>query len=146
MKKGIIFLMVILTLCLSACGQSTKADEKETPDSINKPDIDLTILSSTMVYSEVSNIMQQPDRYIGKSIKISGIYLPMTGSDGTTQYPACLIQDATACCQQGIEFKTKDGNYPKEGTMMIAQGEFSPYTDAVDGQTYYHLEDTVIVK
>lgn len=35
-------------------------------------DVDLTTLSSTMVYSEVYNMMYEPDRYLGKRIKMNG--------------------------------------------------------------------------
>ena len=37
-----------------------------------EPDVDLTTLSSTMVYSEVYNMMCEPDRYLGKRIKMNG--------------------------------------------------------------------------
>lgn len=36
-----------------------------------EPDVDLTTLSSTMVYSEVYNMMCEPDRYLGKRIKMN---------------------------------------------------------------------------
>ena len=38
-------------------------------------DVDLTALSSTMVYSEVYNMMMSPNDYIGKVVKMQGTYL-----------------------------------------------------------------------
>lgn len=146
MKRHIIPILFLCTLILCACSDTKPQDQAEVTanSDISKPDIDLTKLSSTMVYSEVYNIMQDPANYKGKTIKIRGIYLPVTGTDNAA-YPACLIQDATACCQQGIEFVTKDNNYPKEGTSMVVQGKFEAYVDKSDGQTYYHLKDAVLL-
>ena len=73
-------------------------------------DIDLTALSSTMVYSEVYNMMVTPENYIGKTVKMRGqleIAQPLD-ADGNPDpqriYFSCVIADATACCAQGIEF------------------------------------------
>ena len=52
--------IVIMALMLSACGSSEPSAET------SKCDVDLTLLSSTMVYSEVYNMMVDPDSYIGK--------------------------------------------------------------------------------
>ena len=38
-------------------------------------DVDLTRLSSTMVYSEVYNMMNAPGDYIGKTIKMTGQFV-----------------------------------------------------------------------
>ena len=48
-----------------------KAEEPAIPENI---DVDLTLLSSTMVFSEVSNILSNPPDYAGKTIKMRGIY------------------------------------------------------------------------
>ena len=49
------------------------------------PDVDLTTLSSTMVYSEVYNMMTAPSDYIGKNVKMKGNFSyyqdPNTGND-----------------------------------------------------------------
>lgn len=107
-------------------------------------DLDLTTLSSTMVYSEVYNIMTTPDEYIGKKIKMNGIYTQYTNQGGTAFYPACIIQDATACCSQGIEFVLTDENYPEEGSTVVVEGTFESYIDDYDGGTYYHLANATL--
>jgi len=93
-------------------------------------DIDLTAISSTMVYSEVYNMMMTPDDYIGKTVKMSGAYATYHDDATGNDYYACIIQDATACCTQGMEFVLADGNYPtEEGMEVTVSGVFDIYTE-----------------
>ena len=50
----------------------TSATSVESSD--GEPDIDLTTLSSIMVYSEVFNMSVSPEEYIGKTIRMAGIF------------------------------------------------------------------------
>jgi len=86
-------------------------------------DIDLTKMSSTMVYSEVYSMLMSPDDYIGKTIKMTG-----------DKYFACVIQDATACCWQGMEFVLVDeyeypNDYPELGEEITVTGVFDTYLE-----------------
>ena len=100
-------------------------------------DVDLTALSSTMVYSEVLNMLQSPDEYMGKSVRMSGSFAVAEGED--RMYYACIIRDATACCSNGIEF-IWDGehsypeDYPKSGSDITVVGEFDKY---YEGENLY---------
>ena len=93
-------------------------------------DVDLTALSSTMVYSEALNMLQSPDEYMGKSVRMTGSFAVAEG-DGRMYY-ACIIKDATACCSNGIEFLW-DGDhsypedYPKQGSDITVVGTFDKY-------------------
>ena len=140
----LIAVMMAMSALLCACGEKVPYP-KEAVAQAEKVDLDLTTLSSTMVYSEVANIMTTPEEYVGKTMKIEGDFYNFLSSDGTAQFPACVIADATACCQQGIEFELNDGNYPQEGTNVTVIGTFEPYIDNTDGGTYYHLENAQIV-
>ncbi|MBR5177526.1 MAG: hypothetical protein IKW90_01840 [Lachnospiraceae bacterium] len=111
---------------------------KTTPDlSVEKSgkiDIDLTALSSTMVYSEVYYMMMTPEDYIGKSVKMDGIFSVYHDEAADKYYFACIIQDATACCTQGIEFELQGDykypdDYPDEGTEICVSGIFDTYVD-----------------
>ena len=111
---------------------------KTTPDlSVEKSgkiDIDLTALSSTMVYSEVYYMMMTPEDYIGKSVKMDGIFSVYHDEAADKYYFACIIQDATACCAQGIEFELQGDykypdDYPDEGTEICVSGIFDTYVD-----------------
>ena len=93
-------------------------------------DVDLTALSSTMVYSEVQNMMLMPADYMGKSVRMSGDFAVAEGSD--RMYYACIIRDATACCANGIEFlwngeHSYPEDYPEAGTEITAVGDFDTY-------------------
>lgn len=107
-------------------------------------DVDLTKLSSTMVYSEVYNMMYTPEDYIGKTVKMSGMFVAYTNQDQSQFYPAVIIADATACCSQGIEF-VLEGNpvypegYPEMETEITVVGTFETYEE--DGNIYCRLQN-----
>ena len=68
MKKLFCVLLAALLLCtLTACGHEDTAQKPaaEAAEDTAALDIDLTVLSSTMVYSEVYSMMSFPDDYIG---------------------------------------------------------------------------------
>ena len=67
-------------------------------------DVDLTQLSSTMVYSEVYNMLYEPEPYIGKTVRMQGLLSTAVNPETGTLYFGCLVPDATACCAQGMEF------------------------------------------
>ena len=76
-------------------------------------DLDLTVLSSNMIYSEVFAMVYAPDEYIGKTIKMEGIFSYVEDEATGNCYYACIVRDATQCCAQGIEFELDEpGNYP----------------------------------
>ena len=129
--------------------------EQETPGESEQPqasadgvEVDLTVLSSTMVYSEVYNMLyNDPAHYLGKTVKARGefsIYQLVT--DGVLQPDpvsyACIISDAAACCAEGMEFVLKDDlaypdDYPELGAEITVIGEFQSYEE--NGMTWYHL-------
>ncbi len=102
-------------------------------------DVDLTVLSSTMVYSEVYNMMISPDDYKGKVVKMKGQFVPYYDESTGNYYFACFISDATACCSQGIEFILTDEysypeDYPHEGDTICVVGTFDTY---MEGENMY---------
>ncbi len=132
--------------------EGNKSSEKNTDNTTVKVsnsgvDVDLTQLSSTMVYSEVFNMMCVPEDYIGKTVKMNGIFVVYANEDETQFYPACLILDATACCSQGIEF-VLEGNpsypegYPEFEDEITVTGTFETYVE--DGDTYCRLQNAKI--
>lgn len=104
--------------------------------------VDLTKLSATVLYSELYNMITQPDDFIGKTVKMRGTYAVYNGEK--RNYYVCEIQDSTACCTQGLEFILKDGEeypeYNSESPVHIEiKGTFNTYKE--DGQTYVQLEN-----
>lgn len=111
-------------------------------------DIDLTVLSSVMVYSQVYNLLVDPYSYIGKTIKMTGMYACTDMTQSTEFYCACIIQDATQCCSQGIEFELDDtysfpDDYPEYGDDITVIGEFDTYEDG--GYTYCTLRNARLI-
>ena len=134
--------------------QQTPEEPEQTQISADGVDVDLTVLSSTMVYSEVYNMLyNDPAHYLGKTVKARGefsIYQLVT--DGVLQPDpvsyGCIISDAAACCAEGMEFVLKDDlaypdDYPELGTEITVIGEFQSYEE--NGVTWYHLANAKTV-
>ncbi|MGE4277548.1 MAG: hypothetical protein AB7E30_10295 [Lawsonibacter sp.] len=118
------------------------SDGPQTPAKDGSVDVDLSVLSSTMVYAEVYNMMTDPGAYMGKTIRIKGQYNSSYFEDTKKYYFFVVISDATACCQQGIEFQwngehSYPEDYPEDGSEIEVTGVFGSYQEL--GQTYYYL-------
>lgn len=89
------------------------------PESQESPtvsvDVDLTTLSSTMVYAEVFNMMMSPDDYIGKTIRMTGIFTVYQDPETKQIYCGVIVEDATACCAQGFDLAMpEECSYPQD--------------------------------
>ncbi len=151
MKKrylaSVAVLMIVLTGIFSGCGTSSDGasanEEKQA-----QVDVDLTQMSSTMVYSEVSNMVSEPKEYLGQTIKMEGTFALYHDDNTGKDYYACIIEDATACCSQGIEFELSEeyknpGSYMTEGDTVTVVGEFDQYKEGE--VTYYTLRDAELL-
>ncbi len=110
--------------------------EEEVPvlSNIEGIDIDLTSLSSTMVYSQVYNMMSEPSSFIGKMVRMNGLFSYFYDETNDQYYFACIIKDATACCAQGIEFVLEGDyifpeDYPEPGSEITVTGVFDTYEE-----------------
>ena len=128
-------------------GKSSKSKSKTKS---NKIDIDLNNLNANVVYSQVFLMMTEPDKFIGKRIRMSGqfnVYAAQEGNpSGVTEYYAIIIADAQACCQQGIEFvwpgHTYPEGFPEVKSNASVTGIFEVYEE--NGKKYCRLvADTV---
>ena len=159
MKKYLSLSLILLciSLLLCSCGDSKAADSSNTAnasvgtEAVTQQaaiDIDLTKMSSTMIYSKVYDMLDNPDAYVGKTVKMKGSFAAYDGSEYREHYFACVIADATACCQQGLEFRLKDGltypdDYPTIGKNITVIGTFNTYMEGE--QKYAELKDSTIV-
>ena len=129
---------------------SKGTDENASDDAVagsGEFDVDLTVISGLLVYSEVYNMMAYSEDYVGKSVKMKGIYTVYIDDVTGALYHACIVQDATACCATGIEFELTDDyvypdDYPKEGDEITVSGVFDTYDDG--GYTYCTLRNAVL--
>ncbi|MCR4925525.1 MAG: hypothetical protein K5917_04465 [Clostridiales bacterium] len=114
----------------------------------NNIDVDLTAMSSTMVYSEVYSMLVTPDRYLGKTVKMKGKFVVYHDEPTDKYYFACVISDATACCSQGMEFilageHNYPNDYPKQGEEITVVGVFGKYNEG--SKVYCTLKDAEIL-
>lgn len=144
----------ISTEAFAPSEEISKTEEPE-PAAASDPsdvDVDLTVLSSTMVYAEVLNMMTEPNAYDGKTVKMRGRFGASYGyrPDGTINEDvlifACIIADATACCSQGIEFVLSGAyNFPEDypeldseitvtGTFKSGEQNGIPYFRVINAQ------------
>lgn len=132
----------------SGTDSETEQSEETAPQSADGVDYDLTTMGSDMIYATVYQMMVDPDSYIGKTIRMDGLYY--AGYDERTEkyYHYCIIQDAMACCAQGLEFVWGDGShiypdeYPQDNTEVVVQGVFEIYEE--DGFKYCRLKDATL--
>ncbi len=164
-KKKMVYLLIytMIMIPVIGCEKTGSTDAatvaKTAPDTAQKADVvpqendegidvDLTLLSSTMVYSEVYNMVYYPEDYIGKTVKMSGIYTMLYDETTGKYYHGCIITDATACCAQGIEFEpVKDyvfpDDYPQEGDSICVTGTFDTYKEGEN--TYCTLRNAKLI-
>ena len=126
--KRLLSLVLLTLLLLSSCAK------KQTV-------LDLTKISQGFAYEQVTSILQNPEEYVGKRIRVQG-YFDIVHSDYTNKdYYYCVVQDVTVCCQQGVEF-IWDGvhlkeDYPALKTDIVVEGKFGTYLE--DGYEYHYI-------
>lgn len=111
------------------------------PDgSRNKVDIDLAKMSGTMVYAQVYQMVMDPHKFIGKQIRMKGIFSSYFDDESKRRFYGCVIQDALACCSQGLAFELSKPRkypqeYPAEGAEITIEGTFD-YEKEEDGVSF----------
>ena len=122
----------------------------EYTDEDSTVDYDLTKMSSDMVYVMVYQMMVTPGQYEGKTFRIEGNFYATYYEPTEKYYYYCIIQDATACCAQGMEFVWGEGahvypdEYPAENTDVIVEGTFETYREEGDDNLYCRLADATL--
>ena len=104
-----------------------------------KIDYDLTNMSSTMIYAEVFNMLIEPEKYENKRVKMKGFFTIYNEGSKDEVY-SVIVPDATACCQQGIEFfyDFKD-NIPVANSEITVTGIFNVHMLS-DGISYNYIK------
>ncbi|MDO5022913.1 MAG: hypothetical protein Q4E07_06210 [Eubacteriales bacterium] len=95
-------------------------------------DYDFSRQSVTMVYGFMYDVLTNAENYVGKSLKLTGSYMPYNAEDGNT-YHFLLVYDDAACCELAIELlptKGSDIAFPKSGDIMQAEGLVDICNDA----------------
>ena len=150
MKKILSIMICIFALfAFAACGggdASGGSSEPEKADiSYEDIDMDLAAMSDTVMYSVVTDMAENPEEYMGRTIKITGSFASMyVEEQGKTLY-ACLIQDATACCSQGLEFEPTEetDDSLEQGSKITVVGVLDTYEEG--DVTYCTLRNAVML-
>ncbi|MCL2078804.1 MAG: hypothetical protein FWH17_03055 [Oscillospiraceae bacterium] len=154
MKKYVSLFLALILIFIVTLGCENKGspqpdsnglDSHNTTDAGSKNidvDVDLTALSSTMIYAEVYNIMTNPDDYMGKRIKMRGPYYASYFDETGSYYHYVIVEDAAACCMQGLEFiwngeHIYPDDYPQDKAIVEIIGVFGSYDEL--NETYYYL-------
>lgn len=145
--KNILKTVIVAVLCLFAFATSSIASET---NSANHIDIDLSRMSATMVYSVVFQMVTEPQKYVGKRIKMKGAFSSYKDEETGRRFFGCVIKDALACCSQGLAFETfKPRKYPKdypsEGSSITIIGNFE-YEKEEDGIGFPIIKNAIFVK
>ena len=139
---------------------SNVESSKDTEDTISRAedvrntdgtvDYDLTQMSSDMVYATVYQMMVMPEEYEGKTFRIDGNFYATYYEATKNYYFYCVIQDATACCAQGMEFVWENGThiypdeYPEDNAEIVVEGTFETYKEEGDQNLYCRLSDAIL--
>lgn len=146
-------LALVLTACAAPAAPqptpvpSPAATPQPVPTATPAPDgidLDLTSLSSTVVFAEVAAMVRTPEDFVGKTVRMRGqlaVYEANPALDIDYFYTV-VIRDATACCQQGMEFVWDGGTLPAEGTELVVTGKYQQY-DCGGWPSYHIVADTV---
>ena len=113
------------------------------PSDPSKVDLDLTKMSATMIYSTIFDMLVMAEDYIEKNIKVTGWFETYMDTQNNELYYAVIVPDATACCQQGLEFvwpgeHTFPDDFPEAGADITVTGVYKMIE--TDGVTYTYLE------
>ena len=99
-----------------------------------KVDYDFSRMDKTMMYTQIYNMLKEPDKYKGKVVRMQGTFGHYYDKKTGKHYFGCVVMDATACCSTGMEFSRKGKhkypeNYPKPDEPIIVTGTFSSYKE-----------------
>lgn len=147
-KTARIFVSFLMAAVLSVCPFFSAGTETEVPAEPPAVDMDLSVMSGTVVYAQIYNLLSDPSPWLGKTIRMAGYYNFYDDQERGIVYHACIVPDATACCAQGIEFVRAGeyawpDDYPESGAEITVTGQLEIYEE--DGYYYLHLVDAELL-
>ena len=150
LKKSLLIALLLCLICVlaTACSNEDADIEGDSRGDVgdgvgdDSVDLDLTVMSGTMVYSVVSDMMENPDNYLGQTIKASGTYYASHYAESDLHYHYLIIESAVGCCPQGLEFvwsgeRVYPDDYPEEDSTIELAGMFNSYEEL--GRIWYYL-------
>ena len=137
-KKMLLWTLVILMTLLPLAGCGGGASDV---------DLDLSRMNPNMRYAEITQVSQNPEKYVGKTARLIGYFRPYPDGDKngtfTTGRIALEMPDQAGCCAAVVEFVLKEpAAYPTVGTEVIVEGVLETYTQ--DGLTRCQFVDATM--
>lgn len=152
-KNNFVLCAVFLSLCFALCAFFASCSKKgvevqgagqsdivhsEKSNSPFSADIDFVDMNYNMVSSSIFNILIDAEKFLGKTVRFRGEYFETNDSGADEALHSCLIYDATACCQTGLQFELPQGKvYPKEHENIEIFGTLS-YKE-INGMDYFFV-------
>ena len=145
-RRTLTMVLIINLLLLSAAGCSGNSADAEA----EKIDIDFTQLSTTVAAAEYGNVMAQPSKYLGQTLKVSGQFFSEPVVEFDRYFHYITVWQGDACCPPSV-FEIKligdnvtDDDYPKQRVMIEVTGVLSKYEEQ-GWQIVYLAVDEIIV-
>jgi len=142
-KKGFGICSCVIALCVM-CAVLAGCSEGEEPERVRsgaaddavKPDVDLTALGKVIAHAKITEMYENPDDYIGKTIKVKGEYEAETWQN--TDYHYLVIQGEEGCCPQVFQLRWNDEiERPSRGNTIEVFGVFDEHDELDD--TWYRI-------
>ena len=113
-------------------------------------DVDMTVMSSTMIYAAVYQIVTDPVGSLEKKLKVQGTFDVFSDDDLGVNYYFIFVADAQACCEQGLELYFPDSyvfpdDYPPSGEDIEIIGTFTSHFDYAVEYYYVAVEEVKIL-
>ena len=101
-------------------------------------DVDLSRMSGTVVYGMVYQMVTYPERFVGKRVRMKGVFSTYYDNEIKQRFFGCVISDALACCSQGLAFELSKprkfpDEFPDEGTPITITGDFDLIKEEDEG-------------
>lgn len=100
-------------------------------------ELDLSKMNADLAYAFIFQIVVEPEKYEGKTVRMSGTYEAYYDNAPYGRHDYCIITDVLACCAQGLEFESKKVPGIEPGQKITVSGKLK-LCDAVssDGMEY----------
>jgi hypothetical protein len=130
-----LFMVFLISFLVTGCGGDGGSEG-------GSVDVDLSALSSIMLFAEMTNIMNDPQNYLGQTIRIDGEYINFHSEESDRYLHFVIILDEQGCCSQGFEFRVSDEfqapeDFLDEEDLIQVVGVFQSCDES--GRTIYYL-------
>ena len=100
-------------------------------------ELDLSKMNADFVYAFIFQIIVEPEKYEGKTIRMTGTFETFYDDAPYGRHDYCIITDVLACCAQGLEFENAKVSGIEPGQKITISGTLK-LRDAVspDGMEY----------